>query len=154
MIAIDSLEIYGHPNVLGNHRSTLEFTKEDYLTPRGDCILGINSTKAIVDLKDEVKNILRKNGYGYVVIKIDEIVDIIRGRGNEQMTFSNKIKIIIRKSNFISDSTLLIYSDKAAVDIKREIINKLRRGEKAKVYIIASDIPLKNEEVLRIIVNS
>ncbi|BDC18328.1 DUF371 domain-containing protein [Acidianus sp. HS-5] len=154
MIAIDSLEIYGHPNVLGKHRSTLEFTKEDYLTLRGDCILGINSTKAIVDLKEEVKEILRENGYGYVVIKIDDTVDIISGRGNTQMTFSNKIKMIIRKSNFISDSTLLIYSDKAAVDIKREIVNKLRQGSKAKVFIIASDVPLKNEEILRIIINS
>ena len=154
MIAVDSLEIYGHPNVLGKHKSTLEFTKENYLTPRGDCIIGINSTKAVADLKDEVKDVLRQNGYGYVVIKIDDILDIISGRGDHQLTFSNKVKIIIRKSSFISDSTLLIHSDKAAADIKREIINKLRQGSKAKVFIIASNVPLKNEEVFRIIINS
>jgi hypothetical protein len=153
-LAVDTLEIYGHPNVLGKHKSTLEFTKENYLTPRGDCIIGINSTKAIADLKEEVKEILKENGYGYVVIKVNNLIDIVSGRGDKRMTFSNRVKIIIRKSNFISDSTLLVYSDKAAADIKRDIINKLRQGDKAKVFIIASDIPLKNEEILRVIVNS
>ncbi|AWR96548.1 DUF371 domain-containing protein [Acidianus sulfidivorans JP7] len=153
MISYDSFTIYGHHNVLALHRTTLEFTKENYLTPRGDCILGINSTKAIKDLNEKVKEILKNNGYGYVILKVGNYVDIIKGVGNENLSFSNEIKMIIRKSTFISDSTLLIKADKSARDINRNIVNLLKQGNKGLVTIIASDIPLKDEEIFRIFVN-
>ncbi|ARM75027.1 DUF371 domain-containing protein [Acidianus manzaensis] len=153
MISYDSFTIYGHHNVLALHETTLEFTKENFLTPRGDCIIGINSTKAIKDLDNKVKEILKNNGYGYVILKVGNYLDIIKGRGDEKLTFSNEIKMIIRKSTFISDSTLLIKADKSAKDINRDIINLLKQGNKGLVTVIASDIPLKDEEVLRIFVN-
>ena len=31
--------IFGHPNILCNHKNTLEFTKQDFVTKKGDCIL-------------------------------------------------------------------------------------------------------------------
>lgn len=154
MISYDTFVIYGHHNVSAKHRTTLEFTKEDYLTPRGDCIIGIKATKAVNDLKEDVKNILKNDGYGYVILKVGEKIDIIKGRGNKELTFTDNIKIIIRKSTFISDSTLLIRSDKAAIDIDREIVNLLRSGNKGLVIIVASDIPLEDKEIFRVIVNS
>jgi hypothetical protein len=49
----EEIVFYGHPNVLGLHKRTIEITKDDYLTERGDCIIGINSNKSCNDLDDK-----------------------------------------------------------------------------------------------------
>lgn len=153
MISYDTFLIYGHHNVSALHRTTLEFTKEDFLTQKGDCIIGIRSSKAIKDLSDGLKHILKDNGYGYVILKVGQKIEIIKGRGNKSLTFSNNVKIIIRRSSFISDATLLIQSDKAAKDVDREIVNSLKQGTQGLVIVIASDVPLKDEEIFRIVIN-
>ena len=45
----------GHPNVRATNRMTLELTREDFLTLRGDCILGILADAACRDLSNEAK---------------------------------------------------------------------------------------------------
>jgi hypothetical protein len=42
---IEKINAVGHPNVLATHEKTIEITKEDFLTPTGDCIIGINADK-------------------------------------------------------------------------------------------------------------
>lgn len=153
MIAIDFLTIRGHKNVKGIHKTTLEFTKDSYLTPRGDCIIGIYADKGVNDLKDDIKKIAKNEGFIYIIINVCGILDIISAKGSSKLTLSNRNKIIIRKSNFISDATLAINSNKSAFDIKREIIKGLQNEHNGLVCIVASDIPLKNEEILRIVVN-
>ncbi|HIP75502.1 MAG TPA: DUF371 domain-containing protein, partial [Thermococcus paralvinellae] len=39
------IHCYGHENIKATHKSTLEITKEDFLTPRGDCIICIKADK-------------------------------------------------------------------------------------------------------------
>ncbi len=153
MIAIDHFRISGHPNIRATHRSTLEFTKDDYLTPRGDCILGISSEKAVKDLDPGVKRLIRSGSNVYVVIVVDGIYDIIRALGSKLLTLDNENKMIVRKSDFISDSTLAIKADKSAIDVNRELVEKLRKGDRGIVYVIASDATLKDEEILRVIVD-
>ena len=34
---------FGHKNITANHKTTLEFTKENSVTKKGDCIIGVNS---------------------------------------------------------------------------------------------------------------
>ena len=40
-------------------KKTIEITKESHLTPRGDCIVGVNASSSCIDLPDELKNKLR-----------------------------------------------------------------------------------------------
>lgn len=42
----------GHPNIKATHRTTIEVTKDNYLTGRGDCILGIDADKSLKDMKE------------------------------------------------------------------------------------------------------
>ncbi|BFH72531.1 DUF371 domain-containing protein [Sulfurisphaera javensis] len=154
MIAIDLIKAYGHPNVRGTHKTTLEITKDDYLTPRGDCIIGIKANKGAFDLSSEVKLMIKSNSYVYVVIKVDNLFDIIHGYGDEKLSLIDENKIILRKSTYISDATIMIKADKSARDIKREILDKMR-NEKTELnaFIIASDKSLKDSEILRIVIN-
>jgi len=47
----------------------------------------------------------------------------------------------------------MIRSDKAARDINREIINLLKTEVEGEVHILASDNPLEDKEILRIVVD-
>ncbi|EWG07520.1 MAG: hypothetical protein ASUL_03399 [Candidatus Aramenus sulfurataquae] len=84
---------------------------------------------------------------------VEGAYDIIRAVGSRLLTLSDKNKMIVRKSDFISDSTLAIKANKSAADINRDLVDKLRRGSKGTVYVIASDVALKDEEVLGIVIN-
>ncbi len=155
MIALDVIRAKGHFNVKGTHRNTLEITKDDYLTPRGDCILGINADKALSDLDEKVKQIISTDGsYVYLVMKVGEKIDVVQGVGSHELSLSNTEKLIVRRSSFISDSTLMLRSNKAARDIRRDLIEELKEEADLTAFVIASDRPLKDVEVLSIIVNS
>ncbi|ACP47239.1 Protein of unknown function DUF371 [Sulfolobus islandicus Y.N.15.51] len=154
MIAIDKIKIKGHYNIRGLHKTTLEITKDHYLTTRGDCIIGILANKGARDLSESFKKIARNDErFIYAVIRVKELFDIIHGRGSSKFTFENQNKIIFRKSTFIEGSTVMIRSDKASRDINREIINLLKTEVEGEVHILASDNPLEDKEILRIVVD-
>ncbi|AAK42393.1 DUF371 domain-containing protein [Saccharolobus solfataricus] len=154
MIAIDKVKIKGHHNVRAFHKTTLEITKDDYLTSRGDCIIGILANKGARDLSEDLKKIARNDkSFIYGVIRVKEFLDVVHGRGSSKFTFENQNKIIFRKSTFIEGSTVMINSDKAARDINREIIDLLKTEIEGEIIILASDQPLEDKEILRIVVN-
>ena len=45
----------GHEQVLSLHEKTLEITKDNSLTPQGDCIVGVNSNISCIDLPEKMK---------------------------------------------------------------------------------------------------
>ncbi|KUO85763.1 MAG: hypothetical protein AT709_05205 [Caldivirga sp. MG_3] len=49
-MAIDVVWARGHVNVMATHRNTLEITRDDYVTKRGDCIVACCADKAALDL--------------------------------------------------------------------------------------------------------
>ena len=154
MIAIDIIKSYGHINVKATHRSTIEITRENFLTVRGDCIIGIKSNKSAYDLSPEVKELIKKRANVYLVLKVKDKVEIIHGVGDPRLTLENKEKIIVRKSDFISDATVMIKADKSAKDIRRDLIDELKNKDTELIaYIIASDFPLEDSEIFRIVIN-
>jgi len=53
------------------------------------------------------------------------ISDFIEGRGNPHLTFSHPTEIVGRKSSHVSDRTLMVGADKAACDIRRDLVKML-----------------------------
>ena len=154
MLAIDIIKAHGHKNVKATHKSTLEITKDNFLTPRGDCIVGIGSNKAVYDLSPEVKELIKKGAHVYLILKVKDKIEIIHGKGDPRLTLENKEKIIVRKSDFISDATLMIKADKSARDIRRDMVNELKNEETELIaYVIASDSPLEDSKIFRILIN-
>ncbi len=139
MRAIEIIYARGHPNILATHKSTFEITKENYLTKRGDCIIGINANKSVSDLSQSLKEIIKRSQSKItLILESGGIRDEVHGSGDPKLMLSNPISIVVRKSSHISDRTLMIHSDKAAIDIKRDLINVLRNSEALlKITIIA-----------------
>jgi len=119
----------GHENVRATHRTTLEFTRENYLTPRGDCILCIEADRGINDLSDEFKAALRSGKKLLIRIKAGNVVDEVLAEGSPELILDHEVSIVVRKSDYIDARTLAIRANKAAKDIKRELVDLLRNRE-------------------------
>lgn len=109
---------YGHPNIRATHKTTFEFTKDKNLTPNGDCIVGVNADFSLLELKKilKFKNI-------QIIVKVGE--HIIMADAKVNPNFCSEEEIVIRNSDFISDRTLGINSDKVAFDFLG-VIDKLK----------------------------
>tara|TARA_Y100000310_G_scaffold104351_1_gene102698 strand:- start:12308 stop:12718 length:411 start_codon:yes stop_codon:yes gene_type:complete len=133
-----SFTAQGHKNLLGTHKKTLEFTKEDSLTSNGDCIIGVSADFEL----DKLKEIVSKGGE----IKIEMVLenkdkavfsDSLMCTVNK--SFNHETELVVRKSNMETDRTLGILADKGAFDINREMINELKNPEQKIIVKISSE---------------
>lgn len=125
-------QAYGHANVIGNHRTTVEITSESTLTPRGTCIVGVRADMTLQSLDLQVKQ-LAKSPNTRIVLKlaVGDIVETIEGRGNPRLTYSDSVSMVTRKSSFVCGRTLMIEANKAASDLNRSLIERLKQPETA-----------------------
>ena len=121
------IEFTGHENIRSNHQRTLEITKESHLTPRGDCIIGVNAKSSCADLPEELKNKL-KNPDSKVnfSIKVGDEEFVMEGKGHPDLILSHTEDIVIRKSDFICPRTLAINCDKASDLLPRSMVKLLQ----------------------------
>ncbi len=121
----------GHPNIRAIHKTTLEITRDQDLTPRGDCIIGVKASKGLADFSKEFKEIARKKTSIIITLLYidDKLYDQVIGHGHPSLTYSDNRKIIIRKSTYIDGATAMINSSKAARDLDRELVGKLRDSD-------------------------
>jgi len=123
-----SFTVKGHPEITGEHRSTLEFTKEDHIFGNGDCILGICSDHNIADLT-------KLSGRLIFVMKIDGLEDSFEATVPKNHKITDEKELVIRTSTFISNRTYAVASTKASLDIDRGIIEALKKGKSMEILV-------------------
>ena len=117
----------GHENIQGTHRTTFEITKEATLTKRGDCIIAVGATKGAADLHPRFKETTRSDGAQMtIIIEAGELKEGVRARGSPRLLFTHPTDLVVRKSNYVCGRTLAIRADKAANDLSRKLIEKIR----------------------------
>ncbi len=127
----------GHENVLSLHKSTFEITKDKDLSLSGDCIIGLDIDKSMEDFPEEFKEKLANEDTKVIVeLKTPNASDTIEGYGHHDLTLSHPTDIVCRKSTFVCSRTLMIKSNKAAIDLNRDLIKDLANGEPMEVNII------------------
>jgi hypothetical protein len=133
----DQVTFYGHPNIRSLHAKTIEITKHEHLTPRGDCIIGVKANKACADLDQSLKHRLRSNSS---VVKIEIIVGdesfLISGRGDERLSMLNAHDIVVRKTNFVCPRTMSVLCNKASSDMPRKLVKMLQDQETKGIFRI------------------
>ena len=140
-IAIEHIIAKGHANIKATHPSTFEITKENWLTPQGDCIIGISANKSPKQFGEEFKNIAKRGDAIILAILLSNgAFDYIIGKGSEKLTFKDNTRMVFRKSSYISDNTVMIKANKAARDISRKLIDKLKKGRILHVLLIAISV--------------
>ncbi|MBO7518113.1 MAG: DUF371 domain-containing protein [Methanobrevibacter sp.] len=127
----------GHENVLSLHKSTFEITKDKDLSLSGDCIIGLDIDKSMEDFPEEFKEKLANDDTKVIVeLRTPNASDTIEGYGHHDLTLSHPTDIVCRKSTFVCSRTLMIKSNKAAIDLNRDLIKDLANGESMEVNII------------------
>ncbi|MGZ4931240.1 MAG: DUF371 domain-containing protein [Halobacteriota archaeon] len=120
----------GHPNITAKHTTTFQVTKDKEISKRADCVIGIGADRAMHDFSESMKTALRNDGAPVcVTIRVGEMQEIAMGYGSPNLTCSNSQDIVARKSDFTSGRTLMIKADKAAADLDRRLIERLKKLE-------------------------
>jgi hypothetical protein len=120
----------GHKNIQSTHKSTLELTKDSELSRRGDCIIAVSANKALADLRPQFKeNMRRENSEITMLIEAGDNTETVNAYGNPRLILSHPTDMVVRKSNYICSRTLAIKADKAACDLSRELVERLKNPE-------------------------
>jgi len=128
---------YGHENIKATHKTTLQITKDHELTPRGDCIIGVSANKSISEIDEKIKKKLKNGKKAKIVISLPDygISEELYGFGDKRLTFKHESDIVVRKSKFTCDRTLLINSNKSALNLNRELV-ELLKNRKTEIHFI------------------
>jgi uncharacterized protein len=133
----DEVTFYGHPNIRSLHAKTIEITKDEHLTPRGDCIIGVKADKACADLEESFKHRLKSNSS---VVRMEIVVGdesfLILGMGDERLSMLNAHDIVIRKTNYVCPRTMSVLCDKASSDMPRKLVKMLQDQETKGIFRI------------------
>jgi len=116
----------GHPNIRAKHPKTIEFTKDAYLTVRGDCIVGIGADFELARVK-------RLRGKLTITVKAEGLQDTFWAFTNPY--FDDDHEMVFRKSGFRSRRTLGINLNKGAAALNRDIV-RLMKNPEAKMEVV------------------
>jgi len=127
----------GHANIQATHRATLEFTKDKHVSKNGNCILVVSVNKGLADLRDEFREKMREpHAKLTITIQADDVTEQIQAHGSPKLTLAHPNEMVIRKSDFASDRTLAVHADKAAKDLSRALVEKLKNPrQKVKITL-------------------
>lgn len=130
---------HGHRNIQATHKTTFEITKDAELSKRGDCIIAVSADKALGDLSPEFKRVIcSENRRIKILIEAGDFVEVVEAFGDPKLILSHPTDMVIRKSNYICSRTLAIEADKAACDLSRKLVEKLKNPNlKVKIKLIA-----------------
>ncbi|MFT4343908.1 MAG: DUF371 domain-containing protein [Candidatus Woesearchaeota archaeon] len=118
----------GHPHIRGTHRNTLEFTKDGELTLKGDCIVGVSADFNRRELEKFLSARMIQ-----ITITCKEISETVTCIPHKD--FCSEHEMVIRISDFASDRTFGIRSNKGAQDLSRELISAMQRDEVIEVCV-------------------
>ena len=120
---------YGHENVIGEHKTTVELTSEDFLTKQGTCIVGVRADITLDQLDSRFKELALQSSTRIVLrMKIDGLTEEVTGTGSPGLIYTDSTSMVARTSNFECGRTLMVNADKAASDLSRDFVDLLKNS--------------------------
>jgi hypothetical protein len=134
----EEIKFFGHKNIKSLHSRTIEITKDKFLTPNGDCIIGVNANKACNDFSARLKDkIATEDSNIHIQIIVEPFTFEIRAKGSSDLKLQHSHDIVIRKSKFVCQRTAGLCCNFAASDIPRSMINLLKDPLKSGIMRIS-----------------
>jgi len=136
MVRVERVRATGHEHVSATHESTFELTTDDFLTPAGDCILGIEADRAPADFDPAFVAACRDAAASIeAVFQVGEYTMTVTGRGHPELTFENERSMVGRTSTYIDDRTIMVQAEAAAADFDRELVDALSEGASVEMIL-------------------
>lgn len=125
----ERIRAHGHEHVAAEHASTLELTTDEYLTPAGDCIVGIEADRAPAEFDPAFVDACRDaDARIELELVVGDRVETVVGRGDPELSFESERSAVVRTSEYVDDRTVLVGADAAAADLDRELVAALADG--------------------------
>lgn len=122
----EEIRAWGYPDITATNDMMIKIIKEERPLNDKDCIIGVKANKSCKDLDESFKDFLKFGKRIKITISVNGVQDNIKAFGSPALELTNEKNIIITKSDFIDGKTLAILADKAACDLKKELIKKLK----------------------------
>ncbi|HKW05132.1 MAG TPA: DUF371 domain-containing protein [Nitrososphaerales archaeon] len=136
----EEIEFFGHKNILGLHQNTIEITKDEEISKRADCIIGVRASKACSEFSVRLQDLIRRGSkIKFQIVAGDESFSF-EGMGSPDLRLSDERELVLRRSYFISDRTGAIRCSAGARDIPRPIIRFLQDGSAKGILKISAQI--------------
>lgn len=128
-IATETIQARGHEHVQATHESTFEVTSDDWLTPAGDCIVGIAADHTPAAFSEAFVAAAQSHDATITAtLSTPNHGQTITGRGHPDLTFDNDRSAVARTSSYVDDRTIMVEADAAASQIDRELVAALAAG--------------------------
>ncbi|QLG26099.1 DUF371 domain-containing protein [Halorarum halophilum] len=119
----------GHEHVSAEHASTFEVTSDDWLTPAGDCIVGVAADRVPTDFSEEFVTACRDaDARITATFEAAGIEDVVTGRGDPDLTFEGDRSLVGRTSDYVDERTVMVEADRSAEGLDRKLVTALSRG--------------------------
>lgn len=129
----------GHRLVSGIHETTFEVTKEEELTPQGDCIIGVGADKGAADLSIEFRELMaRDDAILLTRLSCGDVEIEVRARGSSALDYTHPTDLVWRRSAYTCGRTMAILADYTARSLPRELIESLREGRSLIVDLVVT----------------
>ena len=117
---------YGHENIIGKHKTTVEITSENTLTLQGTCIIGVKMDQKLCDLSNDIKRMARSEHTRiHLRMKVNDESEEVVGYGSPGLTYESSVSMVARTSSYECGRTLMVKADKATSDLNRQFIAEL-----------------------------
>lgn len=131
---------HGHDLITAKHETTFEFTKDDFLTNRGDCIIAVGA-KGTKELSEDFKRLASIDLAKITIsMEVDGITEMTIGQGNRKLKFDHPTDMVARKSSYICPRTLMIRSNKSASDLDSKFIDRLKNSKSTINIVIMVEV--------------
>jgi len=122
---------WGDEGITATHKTTFEITKDDYVTIKGDCIIGINSDFDGEALRQFVKKFTKVR----IILRTGALKQVINALTNPD--FDDDREFVVRMGVHKDKRTFAICADKSAKYLDREFVDALQTGSPMEVDIEA-----------------
>ncbi len=87
----------------------------------------MSADKALADLGEEFrKGLLSENARITILIEADNMVETVLAQGSPQLLLVHPSDMVVRKSSHVCERTLAIKANRAAYELSRKLVQKLR----------------------------
>lgn len=126
-VAVEEVAFRGHPMVRAEHRTTVEITTDEHLTPSGDCIVGVGASKGLAQLSDATKGALMSDAARVRLTFVTPGGDFsFAARGSRLLTLESPTEMVVRRSSFVCGRTLAIMAGSSAREFPRTLVGSLK----------------------------